>query len=316
MSNLLLLRRRSSVRYVPNKHRYWRIRSLKIQGNGASDNFALREVEMRAYPGGSDQCSGGTALSDSDYDGTAPKANAFDNSTSTIWSSATGSFGNHWIGYDFGTPVNVNEVFINSRTDYLNSNVLTAYIESSDDGSTWTTQWKHTLMADWSAGETRTLTRPASGDVMPYWRLHFVQNFALNNYDSFAELAIYQYIGGSNVASASVIVADTTYDGTATVTNLFDGSAGTWWASGNVPAGTGNPHPHWLLWTPASASSWARFEMTARNATPTLMPAIIIMQASTDQKTWVDHRRMGYPSVTASVVYPFDNLAPYEFIAA
>lgn len=317
MSSGMQLRRRSTRKYVPNKHRYWRIRSTKIQGAGASDNMGLVEVEMRAYPGGPDQCSGGTALSDSDFSGAFPKTAAFDNNTSTIWSSTTGGSAAHWIGYDFGTAVNVNEVFITSRTDYLNSNVLTAFVESSDNGSAWTTQWQYTLMADWTAGETRTLTRPAYGDQRRYWRLYFGRNFIPpNNYASFSELAIHELIGGSNIATSSNITADTTFDASNTVTNLFDSSTGTWWVSGNVPAGTGNVFPHWLIFDAGSPIRVGEYLITSRSSTESLMPAVLILQASSDQKTWVDYKLSGYPGVVASTAYQFLNEPPFQYVAS
>lgn len=315
MSAGILIPRRSVMRYVPNKHRYWRIRSSKIQGNHASDNFGLTEIEMRALSGGADQCSGGTAISSSDFSGSFAASNAFDNNTATIWSSVTGG-GAHWIGYDFGSgnAVNVNEVFVTSRTDYLNSNVLTAFVESSDNGSTWTTQWQLTEMANWAAGETRTFTRPAFSDVRTKWRLLFQNNFVPNSTISFNELECRATVGGANLATSSNCATDSNFDGSHTVAQITDGNTATFWTSATTAL------PHWVTFTASSDMSLLEYVITARSdgTAYQLQPSLIMLQHSLDGKTWHDLKLSGYPTSSAGVVQTFQYAYPggLAYIAA
>ena len=116
-------------------YRYWRTRLANCQSNA----FTFAEVTMAIALGGSNQCTGGTALG---LGGTP--ANAFDAATGTIW---TGSFANHcYIGYDFGAGVTkkIIEISMLSRQDattFFNQWGRTVYVEASSDGTAWIPQW-------------------------------------------------------------------------------------------------------------------------------------------------------------------------------
>lgn len=97
------------VKIKPDKltHRYWR---LLISANEIGNISGLAALEMAATPAGSDQCTGGTALTSSYRVGNEP-ALAFDGDDNTKWISENVSLPSY-IGYDFGAEVAVKEVRI------------------------------------------------------------------------------------------------------------------------------------------------------------------------------------------------------------
>lgn len=109
-------------------HTYW---ALFVSGQSSLGGAEVSEAEMRGAIGGPDLCSGGTASASS---GTA--ANAFDNSNSTVWSSAAGR-GLHRLAYQFASAVEVVEVAVRTGTspNYLPPFAVLAW---SDDGAAWT----------------------------------------------------------------------------------------------------------------------------------------------------------------------------------
>jgi hypothetical protein len=295
---------------TPNPpHRYWRVRGARLQGGVG--NFSISTLQMRSTSGGADQCSGGTAISDSVFDGTTPASNAFDGNDGTLWSSTTGG-SNHWIGYDFGSAVNINEVRIVGRSDYILANGTSLVVESSDDASAWTQEWAHSLMGNWAAGEARVFTRPTFSATSTRWRLLFTGSY-LNDFASIAELAVYDTIGGSsNLATALNLAADTTYDGTVPVSNVVDGNTATFWTSGN-----GVPYPHWITVTLSSAAVVMEWKATARSdGAHQLLPGITILQSSADGVIWTDLRESSYPGVTSGEVQTHQNVSPFEYIEA
>lgn len=114
-------------------HRYWRV---LMDRNSANSRAALKKLEMRATVGSADQCTGGTPLASGTSSGTTA-AMAFDNSAATEWQSEIGpNQGFAWIGYDFGSAVDVLEIAL---TLGANSSMQpsSAYLSYSDDGSSW-----------------------------------------------------------------------------------------------------------------------------------------------------------------------------------
>lgn len=152
----------------PGARRYWRVLILEtVDGGDTTSVASIQEIEMRATPGGADQASGGTALSSSEASGTFADDNAFDDgSASEAWVSATGGYGTQWIGYDFGSAVEVQQVAISKRTDNASGHdeaPIYAEVQRSDDGSAWTRAWTICTTDDWAAGagaETRVFTAP------------------------------------------------------------------------------------------------------------------------------------------------------------
>lgn len=139
-------------------HRYWRIHMAR--SNNGSSTFSAAEVEMRATPGGADQCTGGTPSAHSVFSG-FPASLAFDNNAATLW-SANGSTSNGWLKYDFGTPVTVAEVMIQARNDSsFTQTPRWGQIEFSDDDTRWSTAWSYAMASTYSAGLSQVTTDPA-----------------------------------------------------------------------------------------------------------------------------------------------------------
>lgn len=139
-------------------HRYWRVHMAR--SNSGSSTFSAAEVEMRATPGGADQCNGGTASAHSVFSG-FPASLAFDNNAATLW-SANGGTSDGWLKYDFGTPVTVSEVMIQARNDSnFTQTPRWGQIEFSDDNVRWSTAWSYAMASSYSAGLSQVTTDPA-----------------------------------------------------------------------------------------------------------------------------------------------------------
>lgn len=136
-------------------HAYWRLVLL----DSASSAYSMAELEMRATPGGADQCTGGTGSAAQSFSGSFDGPKAFDDNTTTLWSS-TNKNGAQWIKYAFASPVSVAQLSITARNDVSYTQTPTLFfVEHSDDDSEWTPAWRQT--ATWSsAGQTQTFTDP------------------------------------------------------------------------------------------------------------------------------------------------------------
>lgn len=136
-------------------HRYWRVR----QTIGNSNVCAASEIEFRDS-NGVDLTGSGTPFASSYYgnSGSYYYGNAFDNNTGTIWASASGS--NHYIGYDFGTDVDVKSVAWRVRTDgYAEQSPAQGFVEWSDNNSDWTQAYSFNV-GSWNVGEKKTFLPP------------------------------------------------------------------------------------------------------------------------------------------------------------
>jgi hypothetical protein len=123
----------------------WRLRSVGTQ------YFTISEAEFRRNPGMPDQCNGGTAVSSSNHSGSP--ANVFDNNTATNWHSGAGGDSN-WIEYQFPSPVAVNQVQVNCRTDDPNSIWQPSSLRLEYwDGSTWIQKQVTATPYGWSHGK-------------------------------------------------------------------------------------------------------------------------------------------------------------------
>lgn len=149
-------------------HRYWRVQAKSVQ---SGTNFGFAEVQMRIVSGGADQTAPQTApsaivLASSQFNTTDhKKENAFDDDNATWWATATGAHIDGWIGYDFGTAVEIVEVTLRSRADTgFFQSALVFIIAGSDDGVTWTDYKRHTTTT-WTAGLERTFAVPLTPDM-------------------------------------------------------------------------------------------------------------------------------------------------------
>lgn len=133
---------------APAPARYWRIQDLA--------GFFLNSVsiiEFRHSLTGATLCTGGTASASTTYSSYSA-ANAFDGNSSTFW--AAGTTGTQWVGYDFGVgnEASVQYVLMKSRSGYGGQMPQAFSVQSSNDSSTWTEQWRVLGQAIW-ANETR-----------------------------------------------------------------------------------------------------------------------------------------------------------------
>lgn len=138
-------------------HLYWRVRCDRnaVTSTGALAVTSVNEIEMRATPGGADLCTGGTAIA-LNVNATTPASRAFDNDNSDYINSSTVSLDDGqpwWIGYQFATAVDVQEVAI-WKQQYSSGDIRamgSVYIEWSDDNATWTTASSYLAANDWPA---------------------------------------------------------------------------------------------------------------------------------------------------------------------
>ena len=140
---------------LPEIHEYWRVKGVTA---GSFVGGALAELEFRATIGGADQATGGTSISGSEFNGSLVDGNAFDDDGSTAWAGT--SLALSWVGYQFTSPVSVEEISITSREASNGAQTWVDFdLEYSDDGSAWTTHW-NILSSTWGNAETRTFTAP------------------------------------------------------------------------------------------------------------------------------------------------------------
>lgn len=133
-------------------HRYWRCTNVSRAG-GDSHGVSCGELHFRTAIGGSQAATGGTAMASSfwnqppyDVDPlVAAKAfNGVNSSTYDIWhqsQNASNQYGfrDQWIGYDFGSPVEIVEVAVALRGDGNEPEHAwrSCLVEVSDNGSSW-----------------------------------------------------------------------------------------------------------------------------------------------------------------------------------
>lgn len=139
-------------------HRYWRVLARAMHAGSAGFMSALN-VEWRLTAGGSQAATGGTPLCGTNFPGANyAVANAYtdDANDGTLWASY--SVGWDWIGYDFGSAKQIAELWYKPRNDFSYTQIFTeAVVQSSDDGSTWTTAASWTPSA-WAQNTPQTFT--------------------------------------------------------------------------------------------------------------------------------------------------------------
>src|SRR5574343_164314 len=117
-------------------HRYWGLDGFARTGSG--NQWYISEIEMRATPGGADQCNGGTAGGTGNYGGSGfTPDKAFDNNNSTEWAGVATTVSSGRIWYDFGTPVDVQEILYRGSASSVISSGDWIRIVFSDDGTNW-----------------------------------------------------------------------------------------------------------------------------------------------------------------------------------
>jgi hypothetical protein len=131
---------------------YWR---LNITASDGGTYACIREMEMHATVGGADQCTGGTADSDTYSSGHLASA-AFDNNTTTTYWESLGNSGPWWLRYRFSAPTSVAEYSIQGH-NFGGEFPKTWTLERSGDGVNWTVVDTQTNIT-FTGGQTRTFT--------------------------------------------------------------------------------------------------------------------------------------------------------------
>ena len=141
-------------------HRYWRMNITAVAG-GSYVQFC--ELEMHTSFGGSQACSGGTAIEGTHYS-TYDSSKLFDGNTTTYYEN-TGTTA--WVGYDFGAGNTVSILEIKAYSYSTANRTPDSFdIQFSDNGSSWTTAWSVTSAATgWSVSTWKTFSGPIVGDL-------------------------------------------------------------------------------------------------------------------------------------------------------
>jgi hypothetical protein len=138
-------------------HRYWRVKVIS-----PLEEVHLSEVQFRAIAGTPQVPSGGMWITNSAYHSAS---NLGDGSFSTDWQPWNDVVG-MYAGYDFGSPVVVQEVAI---AELAGSIAPTDFsVDYSDDGTTWTTSVSVTGYTSWVASTFSVWAIPASTPFSTY----------------------------------------------------------------------------------------------------------------------------------------------------
>lgn len=117
-------------------HSYWRL--LFLKGSNAS-YVTIGQVIFRDQHNGPQLATGGTVLYSSQRTG-YEATRAFDGDfLTTSWESAASTVtnGNTFIGYQFTSPVEINEVVLVGNSYETDERPVSGVLQYSDDGSTW-----------------------------------------------------------------------------------------------------------------------------------------------------------------------------------
>lgn len=291
-------------------HRYWRIKITADSGWG-SGGCSLSEVEMAESQGGSNQCSGGTAIASGDSGASWVPSRAFDGSASTSWDHEPGSFTDLWIGYDFGSGVTKDIVEVRMRPRAVQSGgkpfTLRAPgafdVQYSDDGSSWTTYWSVAYPSGsdlnrhgYSIGALLHFTKPSAYSTpgKKRWRVKITSNSAgtTNTAVAVQEMEMYAVPGGANVATGGTAFADSEWDSGSPAPSLaFDGtkinSASAWIAQFS----SSYQMPKWLGYAfPSAVNAIESIQIWPRDTfANSQSPVDIVVQYSEDTVTWTDY---------------------------
>lgn len=144
-------------------HRYWRVYCAH-NNNNSGGYFQINELEMHTTVGGSQACTGGTAISSTAYSG-YPASQGFDGLLTDAKGFCSAGGPPAWLGYDFGAgnTVTIVEVAMYSYSTTLGSKPNTFTVDYSDNGSTWTTAWYvYGGGGNWSGNTWKTFSQPSN----------------------------------------------------------------------------------------------------------------------------------------------------------
>uniref|UniRef100_UPI003D27B91A discoidin domain-containing protein n=1 Tax=Methylophaga lonarensis TaxID=999151 RepID=UPI003D27B91A len=140
-------------------HRYWGIYG-GASGPFISGPMRIAEVEFRNYVDGTNLVGSGTVAYP--FGGYGDPSGAFDGDPDTDYVSSNQT--NAIVGYDFGAPVTVREIALQASQTVPEKMPGIWAIMYSDDGDEWFEEEEFREIADWSAGEIRTIVLDATPD--------------------------------------------------------------------------------------------------------------------------------------------------------
>lgn len=241
------------------QHTYWRLNITLAFGN-----LQLRELQF--FDSGDSQIAttGGTPSASNTYGG-FPASNAFDSNTGTKWAAVGGATAGSpiWLQYQFASGVSVAYIKIVS-SEYADQGPINMQLQSSDDGSTFTTVYSWNGVVYTTAGQTTTLNATNQAPTSPAisWRLNVtalgsggvpLQFAALKFYDAGSSLIP----TSAYAATASSIYSTTGGEAFTSPYAAFDGNAATDWATPTFVS------PQWIQYDFASVVSVASIAITA-----------------------------------------------------
>jgi len=123
----------------PGARRFWRVLAVSTQvgGTGANDNFAVAEIAMRAFIGGTNIANGQTYASSSTVGVGFEAAEAFDSNVTTFLDTTDATDG--WVSVDFGVgnDAEVHEIAFTNIPNATRKCPAELRVQYSDDGILW-----------------------------------------------------------------------------------------------------------------------------------------------------------------------------------
>lgn len=258
-------------------HEYWRLRPA-----GAEDEYMeITLIEMAATPGGANQCTGGTAVTSDWTNPSQAFAGALD------WAERFNTIGidTTWIGYQFTAPVSVREIRLTASPTRPDRCPRVAFVDSSDDGVTWTPRGWIFDAAVYPAGSaTKTfevLPLATSQATARFWGVDVYGNGG--GWTTIAELEFMTSAGGASLCVGGVAWGSRFRIGNPTDYG-FDGTNTTAWQ-----AGTGIVEGR-LQYAFPSAPNPTHMALQARSAFLTDTPTDWRIQYTLDGITWTTVR--------------------------
>lgn len=265
-------------------HRYWRLRIMS--GNDGSRITILRDVELRGTNDGPDLTGSGTPLGSAPYYSTDEGVDkAFDSDGISYWQGGTDdSTGLVFIGYDFSSPVSINQVRLKIWTDYLDRTPRGTMVESSDDGAVWSVEWFIAGRAPTWLNEFETYTRPGV-TATSWWLLLSEETEIAGSHIACSELRPIN--GNGAILPFTALASSYRLDASYSTSKMNDNNINSFWhASDNDRA-----KAQWVGFNMGSPVPLAGFRYSVRNdGFPHQRPVRGSFWSGSDGRSW---RRRG-----------------------
>lgn len=214
------------------KFRYW---SILMQGSDDGTAHSIAEIEFRALPGGANIITDDGQLYASSADDLASIPNLIDADNSTVWEITDANFDADDRRIVISVPPNtVQEIVITSDSGADFGKTPTDWkLQFSEDGLLWNDAFTVSGEAAWSAGETRTYTRPQPTDDSlsghRYWAVLCADNTDSQGYIGIAKLEMRETANGSDIATTGNAISGSERVGFE-ATLAFDADPATKWS--------------------------------------------------------------------------------------